>query len=168
MGAWTGQGVFYRNSMTGQWVQMSSPAIMVATGDLDTDGKDDLIGIWPSPGGVWVKYSQGGTWALLSSTANWIAAGRMRAANSQAQGAVKELPLPMGGLTVVGPLRTAGSADLSANSPGRDGFTPIIDNNLRPEERKTPTNFLSRIPGPGEPVFRFSIQRNLSPHKISR
>ena len=57
VGTWDGQGVYFRNSDTGAWVQMASPASMVTCGDLDDDGTDDLIGIWPGQGGVWVKYS---------------------------------------------------------------------------------------------------------------
>ena len=77
VGTWDGQGVFYRNSITGAWVKMASPATMVTAGDIDNDGTDDLIGLWPSQGGIWVKYSQTGAWAKLSSTAVHIAAGDM-------------------------------------------------------------------------------------------
>ena len=77
LGTWDGQGVYYRNSSTGEWVQIASPADLITGGDLDGDGIDDLIGIWPSQGGVWVKYSGSGQWALLSSTARDIAAGDM-------------------------------------------------------------------------------------------
>ena len=42
-------------------MQMATSATMVTTGDLDADGKGGiLIGIWPSQGGVWVKYSKAG------------------------------------------------------------------------------------------------------------
>jgi hypothetical protein len=50
---------------------------MIAAGDLDGDGTDDLIGLWPSQGGIWVKYSGTGAWAKISSTAVHIAAGDM-------------------------------------------------------------------------------------------
>jgi hypothetical protein len=90
--------------------------------------------------------------------------GKMRAANGLALGTGEELELPMGGLTV-GPTRTAGYEDLSANSPGRDGFTPIIEKNIRPDERKTTMSFVSRIPGPGEPGFRCIQQMNLFPRE---
>jgi len=69
--------VYYRNSDREPWVLMAAPATQIVAGDLDGDGIDDLIGIWPSQGGVWVKYSKTGAWALLSSTADWIAAGDM-------------------------------------------------------------------------------------------
>jgi hypothetical protein len=77
VGTWDGQGVYYRDSDTGAFVKLASPATMIATGDLDGDGIDDLIGLWPGQGGIWVKYSQSGAWARLSSTAVHIAAGDM-------------------------------------------------------------------------------------------
>jgi hypothetical protein len=77
VGTWDGQGVYYRNSDTGAFVKLASPATMIATGDLDGDGIDDLIGLWPGQGGIWVRYSQSGAWAKLSSTAVHIAAGDM-------------------------------------------------------------------------------------------
>jgi len=64
LGTWDEQGVYYRNSDTGAWVKMATPATQVAAGDIDGDGTDDLIGIWPGQGGVWVKYSSSGSWAL--------------------------------------------------------------------------------------------------------
>jgi len=77
IGTWDGQGVYYRNSLTSLWVKLATPATLVTAGDLDGDGIDDLIGIWPGQGGVWVKYSQSGNWAQLSSTARDISAGDM-------------------------------------------------------------------------------------------
>jgi hypothetical protein len=77
LGTWAGQGVYYRNSDTKSWTKLGSPASKIAAGDLDGDDVDDLIGIWPSQGGVWVKYSSDGTWEKISSTADWIGAGDM-------------------------------------------------------------------------------------------
>ena len=77
VGTWDGQGVYFRNSETSKYVNLSSPADLIAAGDLDGDGKDDLIGIWPGQGGVWARYSKTGAWAKLSSTAKHIAAGDM-------------------------------------------------------------------------------------------
>ena len=77
LGNWIGQGVYYRDSMTGFWVLMASEASMIASGDLDGDGTDDLIGIWPSQGGVWVKYSTTGEWAYVASDAQYISSGDM-------------------------------------------------------------------------------------------
>jgi C1A family cysteine protease len=77
LATYTGQGVYYKDSIGGTWTQMASPATQVCAGDVDGDGTDDLIGMWPSQGGVWVKYGGSGTWEQISSTADWIAAGDM-------------------------------------------------------------------------------------------
>jgi hypothetical protein len=77
LGSWDGQGVYYRNSDTAAWVKMASPATKIAVGDLDGDAIDDLIGLWPGQGGIWVKYSVSGAWAKLSSTAQYICTGDM-------------------------------------------------------------------------------------------
>lgn len=77
LGTWDGQGVYFRNSLTGSFKKLSSPADLIASGDLDHEGKDDLIGIWPGQGGVWVRYSYTGAWAKLSSTARHISSGDM-------------------------------------------------------------------------------------------
>jgi hypothetical protein len=77
VGTWDGQGVYYRNSDTGAWVRMASPATLITVWDLDVDGIDDLIGLWPSRGGIWARYSSDGTWVRLASTASYIGAGDM-------------------------------------------------------------------------------------------
>ena len=77
LATWDGQGVYYKNSDTGAWVRMASPATMITAGDFDGDGIDDLAGLWPSQGGIWVLYSHNSAWARLSSTARYIAAGDM-------------------------------------------------------------------------------------------
>jgi hypothetical protein len=77
LGTWDGQGVYYRNSDTEAWVKLASPATKITVGDLDGDGTDDLIGLWPTQGGIWVKYSSTGAWAKLSSTAQYICTGDM-------------------------------------------------------------------------------------------
>ena len=77
LATWDGQGVYFRNSETGNWFKLASPADLIAAGDLDGDGKDDLIGTWPGQGGVWVRYSKTGGWAKLSTTAKHLAAGDM-------------------------------------------------------------------------------------------
>jgi len=77
LGTWDSQGIYYRNSDTGAWVKMASPATLITAGDLGGDGVDDLIGIWPTQGGVWAKSSTNGAWTKLSTTAEHIAAGDM-------------------------------------------------------------------------------------------
>jgi hypothetical protein len=77
VGTWDGQGVYYRNSETTSWVKLASPATILAEGDLNGGGLDDLIGIWPSQGGVWLRSQETGGWTKLASTARAIALGDM-------------------------------------------------------------------------------------------
>ena len=77
LGTWSEQGVYSRSSISKKWIKLASPATDITAGDLDGDGIDDLIGIWPGHAGVWVKYSSSGAWTRLSTTASWIAAGDM-------------------------------------------------------------------------------------------
>ncbi len=46
---------------------------MIAAGDVDGDGVDDLIGVWDS--GLWVKYSSTGKWERLSNSPTCITSG---------------------------------------------------------------------------------------------
>ena len=164
LGNWIGQGVYYRDSITGAWVLMASEASMIASGDLDGDGIDDLLGIWPSQGGVWVKYSTTGGWQLLSSTAQYIATGKMRPVSEpEAQAQDFGLPLPMGG-TAVGPDSALKRTDESASGPGGRRFIYLTEPNLRPKEE--PSARLSRIPGPGEPMFSPQTQANIIPRNL--
>ena len=77
VGTWDGQGVYYRNSDTGSWVQMASPATMITSGDLDDDGTDDLIGIWPVAGRRLGQVLATGEWVYIASTAAYISTGDM-------------------------------------------------------------------------------------------
>jgi hypothetical protein len=152
---------------------MASQADRVTCGDLDADGKDDLIGIWPTQGGVWVKYSKSGTWAKLSSTARDIAAGAMRpqmvpgpaavtpgeVMNDAGQG-LEELPMPMGG-SGEGPEIASSKRDLSDRGPGGSRFLYIQDLHLDPDE--DPADALARIPGPGEAGFIAEEQKYIFP-----
>jgi hypothetical protein len=47
--------------------------------------------------------------------------------------------------------------------PGREDFALIKENNLKPEEPRTPRMITSRIPGPGEPGFRCLLEKKLIP-----
>ena len=77
LGTWSGQGFYLRNSDTYHWTMLATHASRITAGDLDGDGTDDLIGIWPSQGGVWTRSSQSGSWVKFASTADWIASGDM-------------------------------------------------------------------------------------------
>ena len=83
---------------------------------IDGDGTDDLLGIWPSQVGVWVKYSSSSTWEVLSSTANWIACGKMRTEGIASPG-VFSLSVPAEGLAD-GPNPFEKFKDLTSEGPG--------------------------------------------------
>lgn len=83
LSTWDGQGVYYRDFISGAWVKIATPATLIAAGDLDADRIDDLIGIWPSQNGLWAKYSTSGAWAKLSTTARDIAIGDMNGDGNQ-------------------------------------------------------------------------------------
>jgi hypothetical protein len=178
LATWDGQGVYYRDSISGAWVKMASEATQVTCGDLDADGTADLIGIWPTQGGVWVKYSETGAWARISSTAWDISAGVMRlqgaagAAADKAEGVkmaagrtLDELPLPMGG-SEEGPGIAPAKRDHSELGPGGTRFVYLEDLNLDPAEVSAAA--LARIPGPGEPGFVAEEQKNTLPGDDSK
>jgi hypothetical protein len=70
-----GQGTYIWNSGTGVETYIATPADFVAAGDLDGDGLDDPIGVWPAYSGVWVRNSGSGQWVLMATPAAGIAAG---------------------------------------------------------------------------------------------
>jgi hypothetical protein len=75
-GVWP-NGVYVWKQSTNTWSLIPSTAgiKMIAAGDVDGDGVDDLIGTWTSSG-LWVRYSTTGKWSQLSKTSpNWITAG---------------------------------------------------------------------------------------------
>jgi hypothetical protein len=160
LATWDGQGVYYRDSSNGIWVKMATPADQVACGDLDgLDGKNDLIGIWPGQGGVWVKYSFTGAWLKVSSTAKDIAAGAMRGISGGASLAGSmALPQPLGGYAV-GPEGQATFKDSALEGPGSRMSLAREENNLLPREMGVKT----AAPGPGERGFIWIDQKNLVP-----
>jgi uncharacterized protein YkwD len=76
VGIWS-TGVYYKNTIGGTWVKMGPLGGLIAVGNLDGDGTDDLL--WSNAGdGVWVKYSSTGTWSRLCVTpASDMASGDM-------------------------------------------------------------------------------------------
>jgi hypothetical protein len=135
---------------------LATPATLVTAGDLDGDGKADVIGIWPGQGGVWVKYSATGSWALLSTTARHIATGLMRGG---AGGSTAVLLEPYGGVAA-GP-GNLGSQNMAAAGPGAWQFQCQQEKNLTPQEDVE--SALNRIPGPGEYGFQCQEQDNMVP-----
>ena len=160
VGTWDGQGVFYRDSMTGNWVMMATSADQVAAGDLDEDGTADLIGIWAGQAGVWVKYSATGQWAYIGSSARDIAGGKM-SGGVWSTGLNKPTPLdsPCGGLPE-GPSQFIKFDDFSSQGPCGNRFVFAPEQNLVPRLFKPEGK---RIPGPGEPGFAYTLQRNTFP-----
>jgi hypothetical protein len=161
LATWDGSGVFYRNSINGTWVKISVPAEQVTSGDLDGDGIDDLIGLWTTQGGVWVKYSKTGAWSKLSSPAKDIAAGRMRGAiwGANKYGFIP-LDLPVGGYAE-GPVSLSKFRDLSIEGPGGWRFAAQEEKNLTPQE----SGRALMTPGPGDPGFFCAEQENLIPQE---
>jgi len=155
-----GQGVYYLKFLSGAWVKMASPADRLTVGDLDGDAKDDLIGIWPTQGGVWVKYSATGNWAKLSSSARDIAAGKMRAGTGGSMSS-QALFGPMGGYAQ-GPESLIQYQDLSSEGPGGLHFVYQTEEQLIPQEHESG---MMRITGPGEPGFRCAEEKNLIPEE---
>ncbi len=73
IGSWRDQGVYNRNSDSGQWTYVTTPALILASGDVDGDGIDDMIGVWES--GTWCWQSASATWKLMASPAASLSAG---------------------------------------------------------------------------------------------
>jgi len=162
LGTWTGQGVYYRNSDTGSWVKMASSASQITCGDLDGDSTDDLIGIWPAQGGVWVKYSSSGAWSMLSSTADWIAAGKMRAAGGGSS--LVGLIMPAGGIAE-GPSLFGDYEDLLSSGPGGLRFKYTTQENIE-VGIKIDREMQNKVkPGPGEAGFEAKEERRQRPRK---
>ena len=161
LGTWAGQGVYFRDTATGTWHQMSSSASQITCGDLDGDGTDDLVGIWAGQGGVWVKYSSDSSWEQLSSTADWITCGKMRDGGTTT--ALNSLLIPPGGIAEI-PFVSDPDNDTSAKGPGGFQFVFTKQPNLFPLFNRNS----KYSPGPGEPGFEYVEQPNLSPRKMPK
>jgi hypothetical protein len=60
-----GKGVYYRNSDTGSETKLAEQAELLACGDLDRDGIDDLVRVGLAESGVWVRFSSTKSWAKV-------------------------------------------------------------------------------------------------------
>lgn len=136
LGTWPGQGVSYRDSDTGDWIELATQADQVTASDLDADGIDDLIGLWTSQGGVWSKFSTTDGWIKLASIANWIAGGDMNGdghddflgtwtgqgvfSRNSANNQWLKMATPAAQITA-GDLDDDGTDDLIGNWPDQDG-----------------------------------------------
>lgn len=71
IGSWQGAGVWYRNSDNSQWHRfIAEDASLLASGDIDGDGIDDLVGVWFDPGQIWVRKSTDQSWHMVYNSAN--------------------------------------------------------------------------------------------------
>jgi hypothetical protein len=70
----TGDGVWVKHSTTGTWMKLSNaPALDLASGDMNGDGRVDLVGNWSS--GVYYKSSIGGAWVMMGPVGGFIGTG---------------------------------------------------------------------------------------------
>jgi hypothetical protein len=75
IGTWKSDGVYYRDSVSGNWIKLTTPARQIAVGKI-AGTRDDLIGVWDS--GLWVRSSATAAWQKIDpSIPVWIAAGDM-------------------------------------------------------------------------------------------
>jgi hypothetical protein len=155
VGTWSGIGVWYKDSIGGSWVNLSSPASLLATGDLNGGNKDDLIGVWSS--GLWVKYSETDTWEKFSTALpNDIDTGVFRT-GAWGAGATGYLD-PVGG-HAERPGSLTKYEDLSEKGPG--GLDFVYQEEESPIPQEIESLKMRSIPGPGEPGFMDIKQKNL-------
>jgi hypothetical protein len=76
-------GVWWRNSQNNVWQKLhADSAGMIACGDFNNGGKDDLLGLWDSLG-VWIRYSETNEWKKISNNVqvNYITTGDINGDN---------------------------------------------------------------------------------------
>jgi hypothetical protein len=66
IGSWQDVGTYYYDWEASEWIRLTSGALELAAGDLDADGRDDLIGVWSS--GLWFQYAASQLWVHLSTS----------------------------------------------------------------------------------------------------
>jgi M6 family metalloprotease-like protein len=152
LGSWNAYGVYYRDSVSGTWVQITIPAAQVTAGDLDGDGTDDLIGIWASDPGVWVKSSSTGIWAQLlpEPKPGRIATGKMRSQPQPTAPGLSVLPVTQFGGEVRYSPHFGRYEDLTDSGRARARAIGAIEAIKVIDEEKQ----RKMMPGPGEPGFR--------------
>lgn len=168
LGSWPEAGVYFRDSRSGTWVQITSPATQITAGDLDGDGKDDLIGVWPGDPRIMARLSHDGTWLQLDSGLRLQGLTRDKIGseiNTMVGGQKPLITLHSGGRVGYSPL-FGYYEDLSINAPQLDRVPDRIDGEM--DIKKIDEERQRRIvPGPGEAGFR-PIVEQASPYPIEK
>jgi hypothetical protein len=66
--------VWVKYSQSGAWAKLSTTAVDIATGDMNGDGRDDLLATWDGQG-VYYRNSLGGAWVKMATPATQVTAG---------------------------------------------------------------------------------------------
>lgn len=77
LGSWASMGVRYYDFNAKTWTSMTTPATQLATGDVDGDGLDDVLGVWLAGEGIKYWSSLSDAWQVAPNSQNVtaIAAG---------------------------------------------------------------------------------------------
>ncbi len=77
LASWSVDGLYQRNSETGEWTRITSSASQIASSsDLTGDGLGDIVGVWSTytdGGKLWLKSSETGNWISLSGAPGALA-----------------------------------------------------------------------------------------------
>ncbi len=95
------QGTFYLDMSVPAAAQITSTAEKLTLGDIDGDGRDDLVGVWST--GVWVRYGASGQWQqITTSKPKWIATGNITLSTQTADISIDSLDESYDNLDVFG------------------------------------------------------------------